>query len=65
MSLQYSPKLRYEVRKDRVTNLWYWEYSGIRIDDKRYHLTDAKAACQSHHSQHVLSMIEIQTGETE
>lgn len=27
-------------------------------------LTDAKAACQAHHEQHVLSMIEIQTGET-
>ena len=52
----------YEVRIDSVTNLWYWECSGIRVDDRRYSLTDAKAACQAHHEQHVLSMIEVKNG---
>jgi len=48
----------YDVYLDPVTNMWYWESSGIRVDNKRYSLADAKAACQAHHTQHVLSMIE-------
>lgn len=51
----------YDVYFDPVASLWYWEYSGMRGDDKRFPtLTDAKAVCQAHHEQHVLSMIEVE-----
>lgn len=52
----------YTVYFDPVTSQWYWEHSGIRVDSKRYPTkAEAISHAQAHHTQHVMSMIEIDT----
>lgn len=53
--------IHYDIFHDNLGDTWRWiqsPYKEVCFDT----LDEAKAACQAHHEQHVLSMIEVKNG---